>query len=906
MAQVTYTVKKGDTLSAIAKNYNTTVNNLAKLNNIKNVNLIYVGQVLIISGKTASTSSSSSGGSSGSSGSSSSSATKSSSAPTKVTITQFGLQSDTDRTVFAVWTWPRENTDKYDIRWYYATSDPVWFIGSQEEKTSASFENGSLQSIYNAPANATMVRFQVRPISKTRKVNDKDVYYWTADWSTEVTYNFKDNPPTIPPVPTVTVEGNTLTARVDNYGDAKEIQFAIVQNDTVWIKTGNAAVITNSASYSYTVADGNTYKVRCRAKDGEIYSDWTGFSDSSTIKLKPVLSSGITSCKAASSTSVTLTWGASNTAESYDIEYATEKLYLGGSNASTTINSVTGTTYTITGLESGKNYYFRVRAVNSAGGSGWSAIASTVVGCAPEAPTTWSSTTTAIRGEKVYLYWAHNSEDNSSETKAELQLSANGTTTTHTITKSSDNDENGYYELSVIDYDDGTELLWRVRTAGITGEYGDWSVQRKIDVYATPYLVLKKTDIEGNPDYSSTVTGYPLYIEASAGPDSQTPIGYHLSVVADEPYETIDEIGNIKMIAQGQEIYSEFYDVNHELTLRMMPSSIDLQNNASYTMKCVVTMDSGLTAEDYIEFKVAWNENLYIPNAEITIDRETLCVHIRPYCDIYPELFYEVEYDSATGEYRKTDTVLTDISGVSVDEAFTTDDDIVYYTEDEYGVGTYFCVRESTTPNLLENIRLSVYRREYDGRFVEIGTNLNNTMYTFVTDPHPALDYARYRVVAISQSTGTVGFNDIPGLFVGEKAVVIQWDENWQDFNSNVDDPLEIPSWSGSILKLPYNIDVSDSNTVDVSMVEYMGRSHPVSYYGTQRGIKSTWNVDIPKNDKNTLFGLRRLAIYMGDVYVREPSGSGYWAHIEVSFSQTHCETTIPVTLTLTRVEGGV
>ena len=89
-------------------------------------------------------------------------------------------------------------------------------------------------------------------------------------------------------------------------------------------------------------------------------------------------------------------------------------------------------------------------------------------------------------------------------------------------------------------------------------------------------------------------------------------------------------------------------------------------------------------------------------------------------------------------------------------------------------------------------------------------------------------------------------------------------------------------------------------------MVEYMGRSHPVSYYGTQRGIKSTWNVDIPKNDKNTLFGLRRLAIYMGDVYVREPSGSGYWAHIEVSFSQTHCETTIPVTLTLTRVEGGV
>ena len=43
MATVTYTVKKGDTLSAIAKKYNTTVKKLASLNNIKNVNKIYPG-----------------------------------------------------------------------------------------------------------------------------------------------------------------------------------------------------------------------------------------------------------------------------------------------------------------------------------------------------------------------------------------------------------------------------------------------------------------------------------------------------------------------------------------------------------------------------------------------------------------------------------------------------------------------------------------------------------------------------------------------------------------------------------------------------------------------------------------------------------------------------------------------
>ena len=46
----TYTVKKGDTLSAIARKYGTTVSALASLNNIKNVNYIVVGQVLVISG----------------------------------------------------------------------------------------------------------------------------------------------------------------------------------------------------------------------------------------------------------------------------------------------------------------------------------------------------------------------------------------------------------------------------------------------------------------------------------------------------------------------------------------------------------------------------------------------------------------------------------------------------------------------------------------------------------------------------------------------------------------------------------------------------------------------------------------------------------------------------------------
>ena len=44
----------------------------------------------------------------------------------------------------------------------------------------------------------------------------------------------------------------------------------------------------------------------------------------------------------------------------------------------------------------------------------------------------------------------------------------------------------------------------------------------------------------------------------------------------------------------------------------------------------------------------------------------------------------------------------------------------------------------------------------------------------------------------------------------------------------------------------------------------------------------------------------------MGDVYVREPSGAGYWASVSVSFSKKHCDVVIPVSISVTRVEGGV
>lgn len=891
MATKYHIVKKGDLPSPICKKYGISLSQLVKLNNLKKNRygnyLIYVGQKLIISGKTTTSHSTPDKKPS----------TKKSNCPK---IIHFGLQSDTDSTVFATWEWSRSNTDKYKVVWNYHTGDGVWFIGEEKEITAE-------QSTYNAPSNAEKVRFKVKAISKKHKVNKKEVSYWTADYTDWKTYDFDNNPPKMPPIPTVKIEKYKLTASLTNLDDinATEIEFQVVKDNSKTYKNGVVKIDKWAASFSCDIEAGHSYTVRARSKRNKSYSGYSDYSDG--VKTIPSAPASIEYIKALSETSVQLKWKEVTNATKCEVEYTTKKMYFDSSSEVKTL-TVTSKSYAeITGLESGQEYFFRVRAINEQGESGWSEIVSITIGKAPAAPTTWASTTTAIVGEKVILYWVHNSEDGSSQTTAELELIIGDNKETHTITNTteeSEKDKTSQYVLSTFTYTEGTTIKWKVRTAGITGVYGDWSTQRVIDIYAPPTLSLSITDKAGTS--LTILESFPFYINGITGPATQTPIGYHVTITSTETYSTVDEIGNVKMISAGDDVYSQFYDISENLALEISAHSVDLENGVTYKVTVVASMNSGLTVEESAEFEVAWTDEQYTPNAEISIDEETLCAYIHPYCDYYPMIYYKVELSTTTGAYVQTSEIITEtIEGTSVDEAFTENGDVVYYGTLSSGTGVYFCEVESEVSELVDGITLSVYRREFDGSFVEIGTGILNASNTFVTDPHPALDLARYRIVAISDTTGAVSYTDIPGVIVGETAVIIQWDEAWTEFDTTNEDEMEQPAWAGSMLKLPYNIDVSDSNESDVTLVEYIGRKRPVSYYGTQLGSTSSWKVDVAKEDKDALYALRRLAVWMDDVYVREPSGSGYWAYIKVSFSQEHCNLVIPVTLDITRVDGG-
>ena len=758
------------------------------------------------------------------------------------TISTFGLQSGTTNTLYVTWAWSKSNTSKYQYAWQYYI-DGIWFSADSGDTTNK-------YSTYQFPENAVQIRFRVKPIAKTRKVRGKQTAYWTASWTGYKNYYVKDNPPQKPNTPDVEIKDYKLTAILDNLNlNATSIHFQVVKDNSIIFQTSDTTIqfagdekVNGYAQYSCYVDAGSKYKVRVRSARDGMTSEWSDYTQN--YETKPSASSGITVCRAKTETSVYLEWVAVDNAETYELEYTTEKDHFDNTSDVSSKGGITLNHYEVTGLETGDEYFFRVRAVNDQGESSWSEIVSVVIGEAPVAPTTWSSTTTCITGEKLTLYWIHNAKDNSTQTYAEVEMYVGGVKETHTVStvNEEDDEKTMYFEVDTTEYDEGTKIEWRVRTAGVTKEYGEWSIQRTIDIYAPVTLSIELKDPQGNA--IDILNSFPFYLSGTAGPQTQSPIGYHISVTANEGYETVDELGNSKMISAGQEVYSKFFDTSEQLLIEFSAGNIDLENDISYTVTALVTMNSGLTTESRIAFSVEWVEVTYEPDAEIAIDDDTLTAIIRPYC------------------------------------------------EDEEG-------------NLIEDISLSVYRREYDGRFTELMSGLDNTIGTFITDPHPSLDYARYRIVAVSNATGAVSYYDVPAYPVGETSIVLQWDEAWSNFDVVDEAEAVEPTWAGSMLKLPYNVDVTDNNTLDVSMINYIGRSHPVSYYGTQLGVSSVWNASIPKEDVDTIYALRRLAIWMGDVYVREPSGTGYWANVSVSFNQKHRDVVVPVTLNITRVEGG-
>lgn len=926
MAVLTHTVKKGESPWKIAtmypndiagKNTYEKTDTILKLNGLTWKSYIYVGQVLKLS----------EGGPTSSSGGSTPVVNQ-----TKPTINVIALVAGqmtetepkpgdptnfSDRNVYVQWSLTRANpndTSGFKLNWKQlknVNGVNTWLdMGDETIEMPRGLSPDYCYATKSADEDALQISCRVVPIAATNNVGGNEKPAWEVkdtDWSDTVIYDFANNPPSTPPTPDEpAIEDRTLIIKASVAAvktNAVGLKFNIVKDNKASIHTSDVIPIVKDPNtgeymdyvqYQYDISYGSEYKVRaCSVNSKGKTSTWSEFSNSVAAKpVSPVIKEDL--CKAVKLSDgklyVHIEWEATPIVKEYVVEYATVREWFEDSPDKVQKVNIEGTTddhkprtsYNIE-VESGATYFFRLRAKNDGGESNPTEIVEITVGTPPSAPTTWSSSNSAFAGESMELNWTHNASDGSAQTYAQVKFNINGrkdsdenliwetfecanTTNENSgdrtdSTKFSFGEWMSYKGSLYIKMDttnaflENATVVWAVRTAGITNTFSDseWSTERTISIYEKPDLALsivKELSDINDGTIVETLDSFPFYIGAKVDLDSyelQKPIGYHLMITANEHYQTIDDSGRIKTINSGDAVYSKYFDTSDELIVEMSANNIDLEPYIPYTVYCAADMSTGLAVANTYELSVKWSDESYVADAYVSIDPDSFSAVITPRC-------------ISTVEGR---------------------------------------------PHFVENIVLSIYRREYDGTLTEIAKNIPNNA-TSVTDPHPALDYARYRLVAKDTTTGAVSFYDMPGYPVNGTAVLIQWDEEWTTFGVTDEVSAEGPQWSGSMLKLPYNIGVTDKRKREVELIKYAGREHPVAYYGTHRDESSSWTVSIPKEDKETIYALRRLSLWSGNVYVREPSGMGYWANVDVSFNQKHSDVTIPITINVTRVEGGI
>lgn len=876
----------------------------------------------------------------------------------------------------------KQKRKEFAYRWWYWVTD-TWFPASNSDSTLGS---GETKVSYSIPSNATYVKFCIRPVmypvnKKAKKENDR-VFACPTFTMFSVSTQIKATPSSSDPVqedPTPATissinqtidKSNKMTLSVSLSDEevtkkgVSTVDFELYIGTTNTSTQGfsfcaknNARVYNGRASWTRQLTAGYYYIYKARANGTKGSGQWSNFSDYTekivTGATTPEWDGNPT---ATGSNIVRLKFKCSGYAEEYEIEYATKELYLNGDSGVSQTKTVTeenreATTHNITAfidnLEAGSTYYFHIRAKSSKfDPTGWSVTKSITIGREPAAPTTYSSKTSAIIGNDVYLYWVHNSQDGSSQRDARIALYVNQTSTMldnavvdihnpyfeddvhdylkdktlfHKITLEADSKYAGEKSNRRYSFVDGDTLYWKVCTRGVyTGNstngngYGPWSAIRKISMFSPPeaFLDFKKgwlwhdlnlkdhTVPLDQLESTMVIDGYPYVVEMWAKPDTQEAISFTLTISnAGGAYETEDAYGGSVTVGAGEVIYQNYFDANvnpesgnyyfdedneNHMALQLTPNDVDFVNGQTYTFHLEVYMNSGLSAEKFVDIPAQLVEAAeFEPSCYIDVDPDEFVAYITPAC-------YDINLvprDPETGE---------------IDE-------------------------EDLLAHLTQDVLLNVYRIETDGTFTEIETGIENTGSVTITDPHPSLDYARYRVVAIKTTSGAIRYDDFFDE-MGVHSLVLQWDESWTVANdnaeaytyendlSNAEAFRVMTNYKGNRIVLPWNIDMTENFDPDVALIEYIGREHPVSYYGTQLGQSASWSTDIVKYsydsdeyqdfDTNTLFQLRRLARYMGDVYVREPSGTGYWANVRVNWTQTHNEQVIPVSIEIKRVEG--
>jgi len=211
------------------------------------------------------------------------------------------------------------------------------------------------------------------------------------------TYTFPANTPdlivtaiTMSPASPATGNAVTFTATVKNQGTGSTpagtvlgVGFSLDSLGTIVWEDQDTASLAAGASRTETVTGGSSgatwtatsgsHTITAVVDDvnriAESNETNNSFSQTFTVAASTIPATPTNLKAAAGNAQASLTWTASSGATSYNIYRGTTA---GGESATAIATGITGTSYTNTGLTNGSVYYYEVKAVNSAGSSGYS------------------------------------------------------------------------------------------------------------------------------------------------------------------------------------------------------------------------------------------------------------------------------------------------------------------------------------------------------------------------------------------------------------------------------------------------------------------------------------------------------------------------------------------------------
>ncbi|MBR1445500.1 MAG: hypothetical protein IJ586_00225 [Alloprevotella sp.] len=604
--------------------------------------------------------------------------------------------------------------------------------------------------------------------------------------------------------------------------------------------------------------------------------------------------------------------------ESYEVQYTDDSAAFAdnalGYIQSADFEGESGSTHSmaVTGLDRGRTWYFRVRKKAEAGQGGWSATASCFLEAEPEpaeelaAPTTVDTLGGYAAGDAISLAWTHNSAQETTQTGYQLEITVTkpGGRPTRRIVETAEQTANNVYSLSTVDWGlsaDGTKVEWRVRTSGaVFKAWGPWSRVQSFKVFARPaaYVTVPA-------EVSVMPLGITLSAASSGGgslTDENAPIEYQVEIRAKSGYEQQSSDGSTRYVAAGEAVYSKTIDQRDAAfsaqgwELAIQAQEIRLAGGQSYTVTGTVLTAQGMRGSAESEFSVLWSSEMPQPSCVCVPNVEQYTMLIKPWCGVV------ADYD----EEEPVTPVVPEAAEMTEDERKALEAWGYVATEGDYSTGyvdpgLVQVVQTRIMDELRENTVLYVYRVGSDGEAVEIAADLPNDGQICCVDPHPDFGESTYRIVALDTATGMQSVYECTAEMPVEH-IVVQWDEQWMEGEG-----LTImPTYYGKRMELERNLETSESYAMESSLRSYAGRSHPVSYYGTQKGqTASLKGVALRGYENETVAAARELAAWPGDCYVREPMGTGYWANVKPSIGVPRNSAAISVTLEAVRVDGG-